>query len=84
MSWDDEHGTTLSERIKLLNLADHGAMVESMHKLPLRLVVRLKVESWQIDGSATVRYCRQKGSKYRIGLELSYSIAAKPKQRRWT
>lgn len=84
LSWQTEEGSTMAEKILLLNLADNGGMIEASRKLPLRQTVHLKVPSWQIDSSASVRYCRQKGLKYRIGLELFHSIAAKPKQQRWT
>ena len=84
IAWQSDDGNTLSERIKLVNLADSGAMIEMTTKLPLRLTVHLKVPAWEIDGSATVRYCRQKGLKYRTGLELFESIHAKPKRQRWT
>lgn len=84
ISWESESGDTLSERVLLLNLADNGGMLEMTTKLPLRLRVQIKVPSWHIDTSASVRYCRQLGQKYRVGVEMSQSIAAKPKPRRWT
>ncbi|GEM_PF-1223296 len=84
ISWQTESGDSMTDRIVLTNLGDNGAMIEMSRKLSLRQFVQLKVPAWQIDGSASVRYCRQKGLKYRIGLELSYSIAAKPKVQRWT
>ncbi|MEO5951871.1 MAG: PilZ domain-containing protein [Chloroflexia bacterium] len=84
MAWQDEQGNTLAERVVMLNVSDHGAMVEALHNHPLRLSVQIKVPTRKIDSSATVRYCHQIGGKYRIGLELSQSTAAKPKQGRWT
>lgn len=84
ITWQNESGDTQGEKVILLNLADNGGMLETSTKLPLRLILQLKVPSWQIDSSASVRYCRQRGTKYRIGVEMSQSIAAKPKQRRWT
>jgi len=84
ISWQDTSGNTSVERIVLVNLADKGAMIEMSRKLDLRLTVQLQVLSRRIDGSASVRYCRQKGLRYRIGLELFDSINAKPKVQRWT
>ena len=84
ISWQTESGDNMTDRVVLTNLADNGAMIEMSRKLQLRQSVQLKVPAWQIDGAASVRYCRQKGLKYRIGLELSYSILAKPKVQRWT
>lgn len=84
ISWQSETGDTFGERVKVLNLADTGAMIEASVKLPLRQTIQLRVDSWRIDSAATVRYCRQKGLKYRIGLEMFHPIAAKPKQSRWT
>ena len=84
ISWQNESGENMTDRIMLTNLGDNGAMVEMSSKLSLRQSVQLRVPAWQIDGSASVRYCRQKGLKYQIGLELSFSIAAKPKVQRWT
>lgn len=84
ISWQSETGDTFAEKGVMLNLADNGGLLETSTKLPLRLVVQLKVPGWQIDSSASVRYCRQRGTKYRIGVEMSQSIAAKPNKRRWT
>ena len=84
LSWQTPDGTSLSERILLLNLADKGILIEMSHKLELRQTVQVKIESRKIDGSASVRYCIQKGMKYRVGLEMFYQIEAKPKVQRWT
>lgn len=84
ISWQTESGDSMTDKIVLTNLADNGAMIEMSRKLPMRQTVLIKVPAWEIDGSGSVRYCRQKGLKYRIGLELFHSIAAKPKVQRWT
>ncbi len=82
--WQTSDGDTFGEKVLLLNLSDNGVLIEMSHKLELRQTVQLKIPSRQIDGSASVRYCRQKGQKYRSGLELFYPIEAKPKKQRWT
>lgn len=84
ISWQTETGMMMSEKVLVLNIGDSGAMIEMSRKLAGRQTVQLKVPAWKIDGSASVRNCVQKGIKYRIGLELFYSIAAKPKVQRWT
>ncbi len=84
ISWQNEAGVTMGEKVVVINIGDAGAMVEMSRKLPIRQTVQLKVPSWEIDGSASVRNCVQKGIKYRVGLELFYSINAKPKVQRWT
>ncbi len=84
VSWQTPDGASLSERILLLNLADNGMLIEMAHKLEMRQTVQVRIPSWQIDGSASVRYCIQKGMKYRVGLEMFYQIEAKPKAQRWT
>jgi hypothetical protein len=82
--WQTESGASMAEKIVVTNLADYGVMIETARNLPVRQRVQIKVPAREIDGSASVRHCRQKGLKYRIGLELSYSISAKPKVQRWT
>ena len=84
VSWQTSDGDTFDEKVLLLNLSDNGVLIEMSRQLELRQIVQLKIPSWQIDGSASVRYCEQKGRKYRIGLELFYPIEAKPKSQRWT
>ena len=84
VSWQTPDGDTVGERVLLVNLSDNGVLIEMTRQLELRQIVQLKIPSWQIDGSASVRYCRQKGLKYRIGLELFYPLEAKPKSQRWT
>ena len=84
LSWQTPDGDTFGERVLLMNLSDNGVLVEMSRQLELRQTVQLKIPSWQIDGSASVRYRRQKGQKYRIGLELFYPIEAQPKMQRWT
>jgi hypothetical protein len=84
ISWQAEDGNMLGEKIQMLNLGDDGAMIEMTRRLPMRQTVQFKVPSWEIDGSASVRYCRQRGLKYRIGLELFHAISVKPKVQRWT
>lgn len=84
VSWRTSNGDTFGERVLLLNLSDNGVLIEMSHQLESRQTVQLKIPSQRIDGSASVRYCKQKGQKYRIGLELFYPIEAKPKAQRWT
>jgi len=84
VSWETEEGNTYSDKILLLNLAENGAILEMNHKLPYRQAVQVKVPSWEIDGSGTVRYVQQRGLKYRVGIELFHQINAKPNRNRWT
>jgi hypothetical protein len=84
ISWQTEEGATMSDKIVMLNLAENGAMIEMTRKLPYRQAVLVKVPAWEIDSSATVRYVRQRGLKYRVGLELFHTINEKPNRNRWT
>ncbi len=84
VSWQTSDGDTFGERVLLVNLSGNGVLIQMSHKLEFRQTVQLKIPSWQIDGSASVRYCIQRGMKYRVGLELFYPIEAKPKKQRWT
>lgn len=82
--WQNAEGMMLQTKLVLLNLSAKGVMLEIREKLPLRQLVTLKVPALQIDLSATVRYCRQQGTRYRIGLELFSTPAKNTKPPRWT
>jgi hypothetical protein len=49
-------------------MSQAGALVETKEPISTSSVVYVKVGAFGLMGSASVRYCAARGSKYRIGL----------------
>lgn len=62
-------------RATCLDVSSHGACVECNEPLVARSILYLRAPSYGLMGNASVRYCRQQGQKYHIGLEFSWAAA---------
>jgi hypothetical protein len=53
-----------------INMSNSGALVEATEPIRPQTLVYVKADGLGLMGSATVRHCTPKGSKFRIGLHF--------------
>ena len=53
-----------------INMSKSGALLETEEPIPVGSVVYVKARDLALMGSASVRHCNAKGSKFRIGLHF--------------
>ncbi len=53
-----------------INMSSSGALVEAEEPIDAKSLVYIKANGLGLMGSATVRHCTPKGSKFRIGLHF--------------
>ena len=71
MSWRDAEYKERCLDTRCLNMGRRGALVLSNEPFPVGTTVYISVKVLMRSGSATVRHCTARGSKYLIGLEFT-------------
>ena len=70
VSWQDGQGRLCASDAKIIDASESGLAIEVPQPLPPLAKVRLRSGQRHLEGNATVRYCRQSGARYRVGLHL--------------
>ncbi len=70
VSWQDGQGRLCVSDAKVINASESGLAIEVPQPLPPLAKVRLRSGQRDLEGNATVRYCRSSGARYRVGLQL--------------
>ena len=70
LAWQDAEGRTKRMQARGVDMTGAGACVESSKPVAPGSRVYVQVKDLKLMGSAVVRHCVVRGSKYRIGLEF--------------
>jgi hypothetical protein len=84
ISWEDSHGIVKYAQAKCLDVSNEGLKIETTQPIPVFSMLSLRADFINLSGSARVRHCAVRESKYILGLNLSQLNASKgsPKTRR--
>jgi hypothetical protein len=66
----DRQGHQQRYRARAVDVSKTGILVQTEEPVPQGTIVFLQTANFTALGKASVRHCRQKGMKYRIGLYL--------------
>jgi hypothetical protein len=69
--WTDRYGHERFATALSLDVCESGMRIQVPEALPERSYVRLRADKIALAGSASVRNCLKKGTKYLVGLEFS-------------
>ncbi len=75
--WTDRQGQERFTTGQSLDICEWGMRLQILDPLPERIYVRLRADRIKLNGSASVRSCQKKGTKYLVGLEFSGGLAWK-------
>ena len=74
---DDGRGKRRSIEVRALDASRTGILVQSDHPIPAGTVGFLQAATFPLAGKATVRYCRQQGLGYKIGMHLPDALMSR-------
>jgi PilZ domain len=77
--WKDRHGVDKFMNGRVVDVSEAGIRVEVPEPLEKQTYLTLQAASLGLHGSASVRTCARKGTKYVAGLEFSAGLKWKPK-----
>src|SRR4029077_3264147 len=77
--WKDRMGTEKYTNAYTLDVSESGMRIDVPAQLPERSYVIVRCDKLGIHGTASVRSCARKGTKYVAGLEFSAGMKFKPK-----
>jgi hypothetical protein len=69
--WTDRQGHERFATARSLDICESGIRIQVPEALPERSFVRLRADRIALAGSASVRSCVKKGTKFMVGLEFS-------------
>ena len=69
--WTDRQGLERFATARSIDVCESGIRIKVPELLPDRSFVRLRADKIALAGSASVRTCLKKGTKYVVGLEFS-------------
>lgn len=79
--WKDREGNEKYTNARSLDVSESGMRVEVPEPLPERSYVILRADKLKLHGTASVRTCTHKGTKFVVGLEFSAGMRYKPKSK---
>jgi len=79
LMWKDRMGTEKFTNAYTLDVSESGMRVEVPEPIPERSYVIVRADKLALHGTASVRSCARKGTKYVAGLEFSAGMKFKPK-----
>ena len=79
VTWKDRLGQEKFAKARSLDVSEKGMRVEMPEALEKQNYVTLRSNSLSLHGTASVRSCVRKGTKYLVGLEFSGGLRWKPK-----
>jgi len=74
LAWTSADGSDRYARGKCRDISLAGLRVETMDTIPPQSYVNLRIEQWDLAGSARVRYSRRGGVGNVVGLELNQEV----------
>ncbi len=74
LAWTGEDGSDRYARGKCRDISPAGLRVETADTIPAQSSVNLRIEKWDLAGSARVRYSRRGKAANVIGLELNQEV----------
>jgi hypothetical protein len=74
---EDGRGKRRSVEVRVLDASRTGILVQSDHPIPAGTVGFLQAATFPLSGKTTVRYCRQQGLGFRIGLHLPDALISR-------
>jgi PilZ domain len=75
--WTDRHGDERFATARSIDICESGIRIQVPEALPERSYVRLRADRINLAGSASVRSCVKKGTKFVVGLEFSGGLTWK-------
>lgn len=75
--WTDRQGHERFATARSIDVCESGIRIQVPEPLPERSYVRLRADKIALAGSASVRTCLKKGTKFVVGLEFSGGMAWK-------
>jgi PilZ domain len=69
--WTDRWGHERFATARSIDICESGIRIQVPEALPERSFVRLRADKIALAGSASVRTCIKKGTKFLVGLEFS-------------
>ena len=69
--WTDRNGHERFATARSIDVCESGIRIQVPEPLPDRSYVRLRADKIALAGSASVRTCLKKGTKFVVGLEFS-------------
>jgi hypothetical protein len=77
--WKDRQGVDKFVKGSIIDVSESGLRVELSVPLEKQTYLTLQSINLGLHGSASVRTCARKGTKYVVGLEFSAGLKWKPK-----
>jgi len=71
LSWDEGRGEMKYAVTRTYDVSPSGIKVQLLESIDRGSFVRVQADALKLNGTAVVRNCTRKGSKYWIGLEFS-------------
>jgi hypothetical protein len=74
LAWTSKDGSDRYARGKCRDISPAGLRIETADTIPSQSYVNLRIEKWDLAGSARVRYTRRGGTTNIVGLELNQKV----------
>jgi hypothetical protein len=69
--WQDGQGVSRCTQGRCLDISESGLRMETIEPIPVRTYINLRVDKFQMHGSASVRHSVRRSGKYILGVEFS-------------
>ena len=79
LMWRDPNGNEKYTNAHTIDISESGMRIEVPEQIPERSYVVMRSDQLALNGTASVRSCVRKGTKYVAGLEFSAGMKFKPK-----
>jgi len=79
LMWRDPNGNEKYTNAHTIDVSESGMRIEIPEQIPERSYVVMRADQIGVSGTASVRSCVRKGTKYVAGLEFSAGMKFKPK-----
>lgn len=80
VTWKDRYGQEKFAKARSLDVSELGMRIEMPEALDKLVYVTLRSIPLALHGTASVRSCTRRGTKYLVGLEFSGGLRWKPKK----
>ena len=81
VTWKDRFGQEKFAKARSLDVSEKGMRIEMPEALERQNYVTIRSNALSLHGTASVRSCTRKGTKYLIGLEFSGGLKWRPKSK---
>jgi len=80
LTWKDRMGQEKFAKARSLDVSETGMRIEVPEALDKQAYVTIRSSALSLHGTASVRSCTRKGTKYLVGLEFSGGLKWRPKK----